>query len=143
MTNMDDFLNKYSTPSGALNWFDYFYGETIPKKRFKPYNHSKRKRQEYHFNFNGYNCDQCQVISINGLPCHESGCVNSHKTYNHTERRWVEYIACSECGYDVESGNTCDCTSHRNPDFGYFDDDDVLLIEQNLNYTSIWQQYDQ
>lgn len=44
MDNMDDFLSTHSTPSGAINWFDNFIGETIPKKRFKPYNHNKRKR---------------------------------------------------------------------------------------------------
>lgn len=45
MDNMQEFLHTHSTPSGAINWFDYFYGETIPKKRFKPFNHSKRKRR--------------------------------------------------------------------------------------------------
>lgn len=143
MDNMQDFLSTHSTPSGALNWFDYFYGETIPKRRFKPFNHNKRRRVIRFLTSLGFTCDQCQVIMINGLFCHESGCVNSHKTYNHTERRWVEYIACSQCGYDVELGEVCDCTSHRNPDFGYFDEDDVMIVEQNLNYTSIWQQYDQ
>ena len=23
-------------------------------------------------------CDQCEVLSINGLACHETGCPNSH-----------------------------------------------------------------
>jgi hypothetical protein len=143
MTSMDDFLKNNCNSSGSINWFNYFFNEPLPRKRFKPYNHSIRRRQEYHFNFNGFTCDQCQVISINGLPCHEIGCINSHKIYNHDQSRWVEYIACSDCGYDIENGECCDCTSHRNPDFSYFDDDDVMTVEQNLSHTSLWQQYDQ
>jgi|688.fasta_scaffold57582_6 hypothetical protein len=42
MDNMQDFLSTHSNPSGALNWFDYFYGETIPKRRFKPRKELKR-----------------------------------------------------------------------------------------------------
>lgn len=83
MDNMDDFLSTHSTPSGAINWFDYFYGETIPKKRFKPFNHSIRRRQFFCFKVNP-NCDNC-----------------------------------------------------------IFDDDDLQIIENNLGFISIWQQYDQ
>ncbi len=25
-----------------------------------------------------YGCDQCQVLNINGVNCHETGCVNQH-----------------------------------------------------------------
>ena len=140
---MDDFLNKYSNSSGSINWFDYFASESIPKKRFKPFNHNKRRGKIRFLKSEGFTCDQCQVSMINGLFCHESGCINANKTYNHVERRWIEYIACSQCGYDVELGEVCNCTSHHNPDFGYFDEDDVMIVEQNLNYTSLWQQYDQ
>ncbi len=143
MTSMDDFLKNNCNSNGSINWFNYFFNEPLPRKRFKPYNHNKRRRVTHFLTSLGFTCDQCQVISINGLPCHEIGCINSHKIYNHDQSRWVEYIACSDCGYDIENGECCDCTSHRNPDFSYFDDDDVMTVEQNLSHTSLWQQYDQ
>ena len=42
-------------------------------------------------------CDQCQVLTINGIPCHETGCINS----------WINPVTgkgyakeCRECGCD-------------------------------------------
>jgi hypothetical protein len=44
-----------------------------------------------------YNCDSCQVICINGSPCHETGCPES----------WIDLrtgkgcpVPCWECGCD-------------------------------------------
>lgn len=36
-------------------------------------------------------CDQCNVVTINGVLCHETGCPNAWKS----ERR-----SCAECGTD-------------------------------------------
>jgi hypothetical protein len=35
-------------------------------------------------------CGQCQMLAINGLPCHETGCPNSNKTWSIEENDWVE-----------------------------------------------------
>jgi hypothetical protein len=53
-------------------------------------------------------CDQCSMISINGVACHESGCPNQRKTWV-GGRGWVRFIECRECGADVEEGEVCDC----------------------------------
>jgi hypothetical protein len=54
-------------------------------------------------------CDQCEAVMINGVFCHETGCPNSHKTYVPARDRWVKFVRCFECGFDVEIGETCDC----------------------------------
>jgi hypothetical protein len=35
-------------------------------------------------------CRQCQMLSINGVPCHETGCPNSNKTWSIEDNDWVE-----------------------------------------------------
>jgi hypothetical protein len=52
-------------------------------------------------------CDQCQMLSINGVPCHETGCPNMHARWEHGE--WIKYYACFECGCDVREGDECEC----------------------------------
>ena len=53
-------------------------------------------------------CDSCQMLSINGVNCHEIGCPNSKKTWV-PGRGWVRFLECRECGCDVEEGECCDC----------------------------------
>ena len=53
-------------------------------------------------------CDQCEMLSINGVPCHETGCPNERKTWV-VGRGWVRYVACHICDCDVELGEACDC----------------------------------
>lgn len=54
-------------------------------------------------------CDQCQMLSINGVPCHETGCPNSRSTWIESRGEWVKFVECRECGSDVEVGTVCDC----------------------------------
>jgi hypothetical protein len=54
-------------------------------------------------------CDSCQMLSINGIPCHETGCPNSRKTWDENRQEWVRYVECRECGCEVEQGETCSC----------------------------------
>jgi hypothetical protein len=44
---------------------------------------------------------------INGVFCHETGCLNSRKTYRYGA--WILIVECRECGCEVESGTACDC----------------------------------
>ena len=53
-------------------------------------------------------CDQCEMLSINGVACHEHGCPNSRKTWDVESQSWVKYVTCFECGYKVRQGETCD-----------------------------------
>jgi hypothetical protein len=34
-------------------------------------------------------CDQCRMLSINGLPCHETNCPNSRRLWDEEEQTWV------------------------------------------------------
>jgi len=51
-------------------------------------------------------CDQCQMANINGVNCHETGCMNSKKTWV-ADQGWVLFLKCRECGCDVEEGAEC------------------------------------
>lgn len=50
-------------------------------------------------------CSQCQALVINGMACHETGCLNV-----------VRYWECFKCGYDVKQGETCDCCEDSGTD---------------------------
>ena len=55
-----------------------------------------------------FHCDQCQMLNINGVNCHEHGCPNSKKTWV-PDQGWVRFLKCFECGDDVEEGEVCSC----------------------------------
>jgi hypothetical protein len=56
-------------------------------------------------------CNQCEMLAINGVNCHETGCPNEGKTWSPERQEWVRYNPCPECGSDVEEGQACDCRS--------------------------------
>jgi hypothetical protein len=41
-------------------------------------------------------CSSCAALSINGTPCHETGCPNQR-------------VECKECGCMLPKGERCDC----------------------------------
>lgn len=41
-------------------------------------------------------CDQCEMLSINGVACHETGCPNSRSRY--ADGAWIPQRKCFECG---------------------------------------------
>jgi hypothetical protein len=55
------------------------------------------------------NCNQCEMLSINGTGCHEHGCPNSRKTWVPERGEWVTFVECFYCGCEVEAGESCDC----------------------------------
>lgn len=57
-------------------------------------------------------CDQCQMLSINGVACHETGCPNSGAKWDPENEEWVRYRECRECrecGSEVREGEVCNC----------------------------------
>jgi hypothetical protein len=52
-------------------------------------------------------CDQCQMLSINGVPCHETGCPNSHSRYDADSDTWIKQRECFECGCTVDADDPC------------------------------------
>lgn len=55
------------------------------------------------------NCNQCEMLSINGVACHETGCPNSRKTWDAKRGEWLRLVECSECGYEYFDGDTHEC----------------------------------
>jgi hypothetical protein len=54
-------------------------------------------------------CNHCDLISINGIACHEHGCPNERKTWIEERGEWVRFVNCFVCGFPVEVGTQCDC----------------------------------
>lgn len=50
-------------------------------------------------------CDQCDMLMINGVACHETGCPNSRKVYRDGE--WVRVRECPECGSELYGDAGC------------------------------------
>lgn len=51
------------------------------------------------------NCDQCEMLSIQGLACHEHGCPNGHKLW--IDEKWVELVMCFVCNFEYPEGDPC------------------------------------
>lgn len=54
-------------------------------------------------------CDQCEMVSINGIATHEHGCPNRNLTWSDDYGRFVRLVECRECGCEIEVGEICDC----------------------------------
>lgn len=50
-------------------------------------------------------CDQCEMLSINGVPCHETGCPNSRSRWD--GERWIKQRECFECGCAIDADEPC------------------------------------
>jgi hypothetical protein len=55
-------------------------------------------------------CDQCELLMINGVACHETGCPNSGARWDKDGREWVRQRVCFECGCTVDADEPC-CSS--------------------------------
>lgn len=52
-------------------------------------------------------CDQCELLSICGVPCHERGCPNTNARFDRDLDRWVKQYDCDECGQTLDVGDPC------------------------------------
>jgi len=66
-------------------------------------------RVDWYAAINPIHCGECEAARINGVFCHETGCPNQKKTWLADRGEWVLFIACFECGFDVEEGTYCGC----------------------------------
>lgn len=63
-------------------------------------------------------CDQCEMVSINGIPCHETGCVHNGTSvnrftpsiWNEPHGVWIKQRRCFECGCTIDADEEC-CTA--------------------------------
>ncbi len=58
------------------------------------------------------NCGQCEMLSINGVPCHERGCPNMGARWD--GERWIKQRECFECGCTVDADAEC-CNGEPEP----------------------------
>lgn len=52
-------------------------------------------------------CDQCEMLSINGVACHETGCPNSKSRWDADSGTWIRQRVCRECGSTVDVDSDC------------------------------------
>ena len=58
-------------------------------------------------------CDQCEMLSINGVACHETGCPNSRDPrYDAENETWIKTRECFECGCTVDADDPC-CSANE------------------------------
>ncbi len=51
-------------------------------------------------------CGNCEMLSINGVPCHETGCENSGKEWDAVTGEWARKYECPECGSEHDSAES-------------------------------------
>ena len=54
-------------------------------------------------------CNQCQMLAINGVTCHEIGCSNMNARWNRETGEWVRQRKCFDCGCTVDADDSCCC----------------------------------
>jgi hypothetical protein len=59
------------------------------------------------------NCDQCEMLSINGIACHERGCPNMGARWD--GQQWIKQRTCFECGCTVDADSEC-CSAEPESD---------------------------
>lgn len=52
-------------------------------------------------------CDQCQMLAINGVACHERGCPNMGARWDRQDERWIKQRKCFDCGFTVDADDPC------------------------------------
>ena len=77
-------------------------------------------------------CDQCEMLSINGMPCHERGCPNTGSRYDADTQEWARQCECRECGctVDCDARGRYECTCFDTPEAGDYADTEVQEYRQ-------------
>ena len=80
----------------------------------RPWDHSEIDEPE---NWPDYpqpiSCDQCQMLSINGIACHETGCPNMGARWDSESGEWIKQRKCFDCGCTVDADDEC-CNGEEN-----------------------------
>lgn len=66
-----------------------------------------RDKDTGHFTQDRVRCDQCQMVAINGIACHEIGCPNMRARWDKKSQSWVKQYECFECGCKADIGTVC------------------------------------
>jgi hypothetical protein len=60
-------------------------------------------------------CNQCQMLSINGVACHEIGCPNTGARWDRVNDCWIKQRECRDCGCTVDADDPC-CSAMESED---------------------------
>lgn len=52
-------------------------------------------------------CPQCELLSINGVTCHETGCPNTNARWDSESGEWIKQRKCFTCGCTVDADDLC------------------------------------
>jgi len=52
-------------------------------------------------------CDRCEMVSIQGVACHETGCQNMGARWDAESEDWIKQRTCFECGCSMDDGSLC------------------------------------
>jgi hypothetical protein len=52
-------------------------------------------------------CDQCELLAINGVCCHETRCPNMGARWDAENREWIKQRECFDCGCTVDADDPC------------------------------------
>ena len=52
-------------------------------------------------------CNQCQMLGINGVPCHETGCPNMRARWDAESGEWIKQRKCFVCDCTVDADEPC------------------------------------
>ena len=53
------------------------------------------------------NCDHCEMLSINGIACHERGCPMICARWDAESESWIKQRVCVICGYSRDADDPC------------------------------------
>ena len=54
-----------------------------------------------------FHCDQCEMLAINGIACHETGCPNMGSRGDVDAQEWRKQRKCFYCGFTVDAEDSC------------------------------------
>jgi hypothetical protein len=77
-------------------------------------NLSHLKSEHYKMSAHKMHCDQCEMLSINGVACHERGCPNTNSRFDSESGDWIKQRECFECGCTVDADDAC-CDADDEP----------------------------
>ena len=62
---------------------------------------------------NRVTCPQCELLAINGVACHETGCPNMGARWDAESGEWIKQRKCFDCGCTVDADDEC-CNGEEN-----------------------------
>jgi hypothetical protein len=79
------------------------YGRTLTLRQYRLLARIVKAYEAEHRH--AMHCDRCEMVSINGVACHERGCPNMGARWD--GEIWIKQRECFECGCTVDADDPC------------------------------------